>query len=128
MFFRSEQLVRGSHVAVGPFRKRGDHTTTCSRAIVNGELLESLSYTRNQNRNNFTVRTSAGFALIDHFSFSAATASAANDPEGDFLCSVRFLDPVAFSGSSFCPTIKAFTPQEATERDLGPATSYKALW
>jgi len=59
---------------------------------------------------------------------SGATASSANDPEGDLLYFVRFLDPAAFSGSSFCPTIKAFTPQEATERYLGPATSYKALW
>ena len=107
VFFRSQQLARGNHIAVGPFRNQeGGHTTTCCRAIVNGELLESLSYTRNQNRNNYTVRTKAGFALVDHFFMSA------KDPDGALFCSVRDLDPALFSGSSLCPTITAFTARK----------------
>jgi len=35
--------------------------------VINGSLIESTSYARNKQRNNYAVRTSSGFALVEEF-------------------------------------------------------------
>ena len=64
----------GQVQALGPFKKIQDERCSFSRAVINGSLIESTSYVRNRQRNNFTVRTSSGFALVEEFFGDQATS------------------------------------------------------
>ena len=58
----------------GPLKNIPDERCSFSRAVINGSLIESTSYVRNMQRNNFTVRTSSGFALVEEFFGDQATS------------------------------------------------------
>ena len=83
-------------IALGPpFSVNG--APTFHRAIIGGHLLESTSYTRNSRRNNFSVRTSRGLAIVEDF---VAV-------KGILTAHVLFLQPVG-APSSICPTVRQY--------------------
>jgi hypothetical protein len=58
----------GNATAVGPFQTGPKGRLVCFRAVVNGVLIESLGYTRNRERNNYTVKLRDGrFGIVHEF-------------------------------------------------------------
>lgn len=105
-FLRRDALELKGGIALGPFVSSHGQLTS-SRAIVGGILVESLAYKRNFRRNNFTVPTKKGFAVVESFVIRKG---------GELYANLRYLRKSRASESfNLCPSIQKFAIDPNTE-------------